>query len=313
MVTLTVTLELACYALLGFLLVKLQILDKSFSKQLSTFIMDVVLPCLIIRIISGQTFEGNLGALALIFALALAYLLASFLLGQVFFLAMGRSETGRLARFSSIFSNFTYMGNPVVEGLYGSAGLFPYVMFCIPLRVFFYGSTRYLLSSQPVREQLPLKTRLKNFFSPTMTAVFIGLFLFFTGLGLPAFLENTLETMKISCTPLGMIVCGMSVSDTRFRDILRNRRALGIALIKNILAPLFILLLVLWLPLDPILKKIAVISAALPIPSLVTTFSIKYKMSEPASRDASVAMFASTLLSIALLPVWALLLDALMK
>ena len=42
-------------------------------------------------------------------------------------------------RFSLMFTNFTFMGLPIVSELYGPEAVFNYVIFTLPVRIVFYG------------------------------------------------------------------------------------------------------------------------------------------------------------------------------
>ena len=307
------SLEMLCFVLAGILLVRLNILEKGFAKKLSTFIMDVALPCMLVRIITQEEFEGDLAELAVIIGMAFAYLAVLFILGQVFYKAMGQTENARLARFSCIFTNFTFFGVPIMEGLYGARGLFLFTMFCLPARFFYYGSPAMLLTGASEHKGLTFRQKARHYITPPIIAIFIGLFLYFTGIELPSFLSNAVKGMGGVCSPLGMMICGMTIADVRLKDVITNRPAIIMTLAKGLAAPLCIIALVCFIPLDPLLKKVICMDAALPIPALITTFSLQYNLSEPSCRNASLALCASTVLAIISTPLWAMAFDVIFK
>ncbi len=56
MLVINLSLEMVCFVFAGILLVRLKILEKDFAKKLSTFIIDLALPCTLIRIITREQF-----------------------------------------------------------------------------------------------------------------------------------------------------------------------------------------------------------------------------------------------------------------
>jgi len=111
----------------------------------------------------------------------------TFGLAQLVYRLMGKTPSARIMRFSMTYTNFTFVGIPVIESLYGSTGVFYFVVFVVPYRMVYYSSAEPLLTPPGLaRKKRTLKDKLKGWFSVPVVAVFVGLILYLTQLQLPA-------------------------------------------------------------------------------------------------------------------------------
>ncbi len=304
MSALTVALEFALIVFLGIFIMRIRLVSTAFRKELAVFVTKVALPCMIARSIYSRTEAlDGLGGLLLLSVCTITLLL---LAGQALFLLMKRSELGSSARFSLAFGNFTFMGFPVVESLYGADGLFAFTMFTLPIRIAFYTSPGFLLCPQGgQRQRFTWKLLLKNLITPPILAVAAGLLLHAFQLTPPLFLDKAVQALGSCSSVLGMLLVGMGMSELTLRGLWERRRAFSIVLAKAVLCPLLMLALFSLFPLDSTLKQPLFLYGAVPVPSLLTAFSLTQGRSEEACQDASAAVLLSTLLSVATLPLWA--------
>ena len=79
--------------------------------------------------------------------------------------------------------------------------------------------------------------------------------------------------------------------------------------LKTSLAPTAIMAVLWLLPIDPMIKKVVVLYAALPCAGMLATYTIQFNPNPEARLEASSAILLSTLLSVATIPLWAAVLD----
>lgn len=293
---------------IGFFAIRCHIVSENFEKQLTSLIMKIILPCMIIKSMSGIFSLEELKNCGLLILISIIFWLLSFALGELAFHALGRNASARIMRFGMIYTNFTFIGIPVVEALYGDLGVFYLVVFLVPYRMIYYSSAEPLLSPPGLSlERKSLLTRLKGWFSPPVVAVFIGLFLYLTQLQLPAPVSNVINSLGSCASPLGTLLCGMSLSKYSIRKLLRPRYMIYPA-IRNILLPAISLALVLLCGLKKELAQIVVMFAALPIATMTAAYVIQYDPDENSHFEAAAAVLLSTVLSALTIPLWAALL-----
>lgn len=275
------------------------------DKQLTSLIMKIALPCMIVRSMSGAFSWEELKNCGRLVVIALILWAVTFALGQIAYRLMGKTASARIMRFSMMYTNFTFVGIPVMEALYGDTGVFYFVVFLVPYRMIYYSSAEPLLSPPGLeRKARTLGEKLRGWFSPPVVAVFVGLLLYITQWKLTAPVSGVINSLGSCASPLGMVLCGISLGKYDFKRLLRPRY-LWIPLVRNLLLPALILGLTLLSGIEPELARVAVIFAALPVPSLLAAFTIQYDPDQDSQFQAAAAVLLSTLACAATIPVWA--------
>lgn len=281
------------------------IVSGDFDKQLTALLMKIALPCMIVRSMSGAFSWEELKNCGRLVVVALVLWAVTFALGQIVFRLLGGGASARIARFSMLYTNFTFVGIPVVEALYGDLGVFYFVVFLVPYRMIYYSSAEPLLSPPGLeRKERTLADKLKGWFSPPVAAVFVGLLLYVTQWKLPAPVAGVVNSLGSCASPLGMVLCGISLGKYDFRALLRPRY-LWTPLIRTLALPALTLGLCLLAGLEGELARVVVIFTALPVASLLAAFTIQYDPAQDSQFEAAATVLLSTLLSAFTIPVWA--------
>ena len=298
---------LVLYVGVGIFVQKRRLVGEDFDRQLNALYSDVILPCMIFNSLQLDFDPADLKNCAVLLALSVGYLALSALCGQATFRLIG-GDLGRVTRFGLIFTNFTLMGFPLMEELFGEHTLFYFVVFLIPLRMVFYSGAKVLLS--PPELTHPRTTwaqKLRHYFSPPMVAVFLGLAFYLLQWRLPGVLGKTVEGLGDASSVLGMITCGLVLGKHPLRKLLRPRYLLVSGLRLLALPALFFLLLR-FLPVSQEIREVVVVCAALPVASLTASFTLRYNRDPEAQFDAAGAVLVSHLLCVFTIPVWTYLL-----
>jgi len=301
----SLSVQLILMVAIGVFVWRAHIVSGDFDKQLTALLMKIALPCMIVRSMSGAFSWEELKNCGQLVVVALILWAVTFALGQIAYRLMGKTASARIMRFSMMYTNFTFVGIPVMEALYGDTGVFYFVVFLVPYRMIYYSSAEPLLSPPGLEhKRRTLVEKLKGWFSPPVVAVFVGLLLYVTQWKLPAPVSGVINSLGSCASPLGMVLCGISLGKYDFKRLLRPRY-LWIPLVRNLLLPALILGLVLLAGLEPDLARVVVIFAALPVPSLLAAFTIQYDPDQGSQFQAAAAVLLSTLACAATIPVWA--------
>lgn len=311
MLALRLSAELLIMIGIGFAVWRLGFVDKKFDTSLTAFILNISLPCMIISSFDAPFSEQELKNCFILLGVSVIILALSFAVGQGCFKLCGGGYSGRILRFGTIFTNFSFVGMPIVEQLYGKTGLLYFVVFLVPIRMVYYSAAKPLLSPPGVvfaRESL--WQRVMGWFSPPVVAVFIGLLLYITGLRLPGIIDDVVESVGRICSPMGMILCGISLGKHRLRELMRVKYML-MPLVRNLLMPLLTIGVLLLLPIEPLLSKVIVIFAALPVASLTAAFTLQYDPEPEAHLESAGAVLSSVIACALTMPLWVQLSDTL--
>lgn len=309
---LNLALELSVFLLVGIYTIRARVVDRDFPAKLTRLVMDIILPCMIINTLSSTEMSGSFSDLLVIIAMGALVICVLTVVGTVVFRLMKKTEMARSVRFCTIFGNFSFVGMPVSESLYGANGLFIFTVLTLPFRFFYYALPPFIMDpNRAPAERRSFFQWLKQLFPIPVFAVIVGLVMYLTGFKLPGFLGNTVAALGSACFPLGMLICGMTMADIDIKELFRTRAIWILVACKNFLAPAVTLILMLFLPIDLELRKVLIISSAIPAPSLLTTFVLKYCGQGDTCRDSSAGVFATVIVSIVSMPMWAAIIEKL--
>ena len=307
MTVLQLSVKLMLFIAVGYAARRLRVMADGFDKALTHFVMAIPLPCMVFnsfrieysadRLLDTPLLLGlSVGSMALLFALTT--------------LVTGGAKTklGKTCRFAMLFTNFTFIGLPVVSELYGPEGSFYYVIFTLPIRVMFYGGAAVMLGKSG--EKPDWRETLKKFLCEPVVAVFLGFAVYVTRLPLPAVLTDTIASLGAMASPLGLILCGAILVDADWRGVFRFPAVFAVALARLIAIPALMAGLFLLLGVDHEIIRTTLFFFAMPVASLLPTFLLRY---DPDAADARLAggymVVVSTLLCILTIPLWATALE----
>lgn len=302
---LSVILEVAVILILilvGYFTVKKGMFTKESLGSITSFLLYIVTPCLIVSsFLSAES--GKLDGWTLLLAAVLPALsiVISIALSYLFF---RREPSGRrrVLRFSMIFCNVGFMGIPLVEGIVGSEGVLYGSFFIAVFNIFCWTYGYVMMGGGKVR----LKALLLN---PGLIGLVIGLPLYLLDVPVPALFVEPVELISALNTPLAMIVVGGYIAQVKLRAFVSDLAVYKMAVLRLVVAPLLYLALVWLLRPDETLLMSTVIQAATPVAANCVLFAVQYDSdAELASKSVAV----STALSVVTIPLLTVLVQALL-
>lgn len=302
---LSVILEVAVILILiviGYFTVKKGMFTKESLGSITSFLLYIVTPCLIVSsFLSAES--GKLDGWTLLLAAVLPALsiVISIALSYLFF---RREPSGRrrVLRFSMIFCNVGFMGIPLVEGIVGSEGVLYGSFFIAVFNIFCWTYGYVMMGGGKVR----LKALLLN---PGVIGLVIGLPLYLLDVPVPALFVEPVELISALNTPLAMIVVGGYIAQVKLRAFVSDLAVYKMAVLRLVVAPLLYLALVWLLRPDETLLMSTVIQAATPVAANCVLFAVQYDSdAELASKSVAV----STALSVVTIPLLTVLVQALL-
>ena len=283
---------------IGFFVRKKGIIGGTARKELVNFCLYITLPFNIFHSFRMDWDSGMLTAFLEVLLLSIGYNVISIFISFLFY---HRSESRRQKplRYGTIVSNGGFLGNPVIEGIYGMEGLFYASVFMLPVRIVMWsiGTSCFLKGS---RENLVKKVLTH----PCVAAIYLGLAAMISGIEFPDFLEKTISGVSTCNTPLSMMLIGMMLAEMDPRGMLDGTMAFYTS-VRLLLVPAVIFGITLLLPISPLLRGITVIIAGMPAPVTTALLSAKYDGDE---KYATAMIFVTTILSLVTLPAWCYLL-----
>ena len=287
--------------LTGYVLVKINVIQNEFRKSLTDLIIKFILPCNIIKSFIMEFDMQIMGSCIVVLLVSSATQVLSLFLARLLF---DRAEDGKRQPllYTIQVSNAGFLGNPIVEGLYGAQGLLYGSLYLIPQRIMMwsYGITCF----SGTRGKGVLKKVLTH---PCIVAAFIGLVLMVTQLPLPLWLEKPMGMVGSCNTALSLIVIGGVLAELDPRHVI-SKPALLCCFVRLLLLPLLVLAGCLALKLDPLVMQISVILAGMPAPLTSAMLASQYGKDD---KLAASLILLSTVASMVTIPMLCLLMMSL--
>ncbi len=304
----------------GFLLAKAKLSTEGLGKGLANIILYAAQPALIIKgYIREFDREVLIRALHVLIWALITHLL--FIAVALLVFRSGDLARRRVLRFATVFTNAGYMGIPLICAIFGDeyaiyASIYVIVfnIFCWSLGAFLYTDEKTYISPK------------KMFLNPATIATYVGLLFFLTPLNrlvaplgeshtmvdiLRSIPYDLIQGLQATVAPLSMLLIGLRMAQTDFRALFHDKQLYRYLVLRLLLCPALvwgIMRLALWIGLlpDPVVLTVILLSASTPAATATTMFAEKY---DGDSVYASNLVSASTIVSLATMPIVALLLN----
>lgn len=288
----------------GYYLTSKNWFNEETSKSFAKLVTNVSLPAYMISNLMGNFNKSKLEYLAA--GLWVPFLSISLcILLSIVFSKLLKIKEGRKGTFESMFfnSNTIFIGLPINIALFGDKSV-PYVLlYYIANTTFFWTLGVYFISKDSRDKTNGSKTSfnvIKNIISPPLLGFIIAIILILLNIKLPDFIMDTCKYLGQLTTPLSMIFIGISIYFVKLRDIKLNRDILGVLSGRFIISPLTMLLIVYFLPIPSLMKKVFIVQSAMPV---MTNAPIIARAYNADSSYAAVTATVSTILSMVTIPI----------
>lgn len=312
----------------GYVSGRMKLLDSPTIKGISTLIIKVTLPCLIL-ISLQKPFSGELmgTAFTTLLVATLYYACAiTFALIVVKLLGTPKKQLGTLA-FSLGFSNAAFIGFPVISSILGEGALFLtsihnilFNVLAFSVGIVIVGSSGSVEGSVPIagsgassdgagsipagslpKRSIPWRTIINI----NVIASIVGFILFVSSITIPRFLKIPLDMIGGLTTPLAMLVTGAMLSRTKLSSLASDWRLYAVAIARLALWPLLTALVLRLCRVTGDLFYITVIISGMPAASNTSLIAEVYGGD---TDTASSIVFMTTLFSVTSIPLLALML-----
>ena len=286
---------------IGFAASKTNYLDRAGSKSLSSFLVNIALPCLVVVSmqipLNPQTIEKTWTTLTL----ALTFFAISILIALIVpqFLPAKYSERGVFS-FMLVFSNLGFMGIPVTQAVFGADAVFYTTLFMLPFNLLVFTIGLIML-----RPDMRMNFNPGLFVNPGIIASLIGMLFFFTGISIPSPVYDVMNYLGSTTTPLAMVVTGSLLATMPVSNLFSDFRIYILSAFRLLIIPAVVWLVISPFTTDPVIFAVPVLLAAMPAAANSVILAEEYNAD---STLASKGVFITTLLSIVTIPVLTVLL-----
>lgn len=282
--------------LVGFVLYKKEWISNETIKQISSILLKIIMPLIIIKNLYIPFNQENLNILGLSFLLSFVLLIVGIIVSRSIF----RNSQQGIERFSAGFSNASFLGIPLVSGILGSHAVIYMIPYVVGQSILMWTYGVSLLNKD--KGQLSIQGILRN---PAIIAFVLSIFIFVFQIRIPIVLIQSMNYLTSINTPLAMMILGCYVAQVEMNSL---RKLLGFVkpiLTKLVLVPLIVLLIFKFIPLNNIEMFMALfIVSGAPTATSLVMFSAVYD--SDVTKAAQLVSY-STLLSSITLPIMILI------
>jgi len=282
----SVVLPVLLIFLFGYLV---QIWKKIDIKSISVVAIYVMTPALVFRTFYTATIDLQYAYMVLF---SMILLFALIVINKLYAWKMKYSaslESGMIL--STAFMNSGNYGAPIILFAYGQAG-FEYAVSLLVLHAIMMNFFGVYYAARGISG---VKTAVKAVLTmPATYAVIVAIFFKMINLKVPENLFSAIDIVAEATIPTVMIILGMQLAKIEWGSFEWGKIYYA-SFVRLIVSPLIAWLLVLIIPMDPLLAKVLIVTAAMPSAATTVMYAVEFD-AEP--RLVSSVTLITTLLSI---------------
>ena len=288
----------------GTVAVKTGVLKPENKQAFSNLLVYLVVPAMIINSYRMEFSAEILRNLLAAFGMSVLAICIGTVITLVL-TARRKDSRAPIFQFATVFSNAAYMGFPLISALFGAEGMLyasAYVtVFNILLWTMGYGMVSGSANARDVARNL-LRT-------PVFYALVAGLAIYFFQIPIPHLIAQPIELLAGMNTPLSMLITGMLLAASDLKTIVSDLHIWKLAAVRMLLIPavclgVFALLGLVHLGMS---AQVVLLLECCPAAAITSVFAVQFHHDES---YAAGSVVLTTLLSILILPLCALLLTA---
>ena len=283
---------------LGYLLLKVKILDVDFNKRLTTLLLSVTTPALIVSSVLSSTIEKDISKIAFVFVVGIIIFIVLPVFGFVIVKIMRvPTQQQGLYIFMTMFSNIGFMGFPVMKSIFGNEAVFLTAIFNMLFNLLVFTVGIVFMNYHSAQK---IKMNAKQLLSPGVIASLIAILIYFTEIQIPDVISSTVTMVGDITTPIAMMLIGSTLATIPLKEVFNEIRVYPFTILKQIIIPVMAYPILSYFIQDPLILGVSLIMIAMPVGNIAVLFATEYQ------KDVALAaktVFMTTLLSIITIPV----------
>lgn len=284
----------------GYVIYKTKMIDDRAIGAFTKLVLNVSLPAQVfISFVSNRGKISNQALLEVLGVAVLSYVLYAVVgLILVFLVRAPRKQWGMYVMMM-MFGNVGFMGYPVIQAILGDDAIVYAVVFNVLFNIIIYSVGIQLIGGETAGKFNP-----RLLLNIPMLSALLGVAWFFTSIPIPAFLEDSLNYLGNTTTPMAMLILGGTIARMEVKELFDDWRVYVFTVFRLLVMPAVILLCMNLLhEQQELIRGTAVILAATPVATNTTMLTIEYGGDV---KLVSKGIFFSTVLSVITIPLVAM-------
>lgn len=300
MQNLEVMVVLFIIVILGYIACKLGYMGDKFDKKLSSIVVDITCPLLVLSSVMGDELPDRTLILPLLGVGFLTYILLLVFGFWVPRLITKNHDDQGMIGFALMFANVGFIGYPIVSSIFGPHAVFYAALLNMPNTFFIFTAGVMLIKGEYSLKQFNPKVLV----SPAMLGAFLAAIIVALGIHTPDIIARPVTMVGNITVPAALMIIGSSMAKLPIREIIGSPKVYITALLRLTIVPLSIFFLFKACGVSDLVNNINTVVIAMPVASFGTMFCLKYGRNPSLITETT---FITTLGSIITIPLITLL------
>ena len=300
MQNLKVMVVLFIIVILGYVACKLGYMGDKFDKKLSSIVVDITCPLLVLSSVMGDELPDRTLILPLLGVGFLTYILLLVFGFWVPRLITKNHDDQGMIGFALMFANVGFIGYPIVSSIFGPHAVFYAALLNMPNTFFIFTAGVMLIKGEYSLKQFNPKVLV----SPAMLGAFLAAIIVALGIHTPDIIARPVTMVGNITVPAALMIIGSSMAKLPIREIIGSPKVYITALLRLTIVPLSIYFLFKACEVSDLVNNINTVVIAMPVASFGTMFCLKYGRNPSLITETT---FITTLGSIITIPLITLL------
>lgn len=300
MQNLEVMVVLFIIVILGYVACKLGYMGDKFDKKLSSIVVDITCPLLVLSSVMGDELPDRTLILPLLGVGFLTYILLLVFGFWVPRLITKNHDDQGMIGFALMFANVGFIGYPIVSSIFGPHAVFYAALLNMPNTFFIFTAGVMLIKGEYSLKQFNPKVLV----SPAMLGAFLAAIIVALGIHTPDIIARPVTMVGNITVPAALMIIGSSMAKLPIREIIGSPKVYIAALLRLTIVPLSIYFLFKACEVSDLVNNINTVVIAMPVASFGTMFCLKYGRNPSLITETT---FITTLGSIITIPLITLL------
>lgn len=281
---------------IGFIIGKTKLFEEHFNNQLTQFVLNVTMPCLILGSVMSSLNDAQLdiqNILISTFILIVILPIVTYICIKISPIQQHRN----LYIFMMMYPNVGFMGFPLIQAIFGNEAILSTAIINMGFNLSLFTLGQYVMNySEEKRPKFTLKKLLTPGIISSIGAIIIYLF----KIQFPSSIVQPLSLIGNMTTPLAMIIIGITLSQYPIWTIICDYKVYLFTIFIDLVIPILFSPLFNLLISHSMIKGISLIILAMPVANGAVLFAKTYHQDEVL---ATKVVFISTILSIFTIPL----------
>lgn len=283
---------------LGYFLFKVKILDVELNKRLTTLLLAVTTPALIISSVLSTTEYLPFTDILFVFLVGILVYIVLPILGWILvkIMRIPIPQQG-LYIFMTVFSNIGFMGFPVMKAIFGNDAVFYTALFNMLFNLLVFSVGTGIMGYGTGRK---MNFNPKDLLSPGVIASLVALVIYMAKIQFPNVISSTITMIGDITTPIAMLIIGSTLANIPLKEVFSELRIYPYTFIKQVIIPVLAYPVLRLFIQDPLILGVTLIMISMPVANSAVLFATEY---DGDVSLAAKAVFMTTLLSIVTIPL----------